>query len=69
MPVEAKAFPGYAHAVNDTITPSTSFSGLFLRDADFDNATLRQQALFSLRFGLTSWLAKAPYIEPRSASA
>ncbi len=55
---------GYAYALNDTITLSTSLSGLFLSETDFDNATLRQQELFSLQFGLTSWLAKGLYIEP-----
>jgi excisionase family DNA binding protein len=55
---------GYAYALNDTITLSTSLSGLFLSESDFDNVTLREQELFSLNFGLTSWLAKGLYIEP-----
>ena len=55
---------GYAYALNDTLTLSTSLSGVFLGETDFDNATLRQRELFSLRFGLTSWLAKGLYIEP-----
>ena len=33
-------------------------------ETDFDDATLRSQELFSLNFGLTSWLAKGLYIEP-----
>ncbi len=41
-----------------------SVSGLFLLKTEFDNATLRQQELFSLQFGLTSLLTKTLYIEP-----
>ncbi len=55
---------GYAYALNDTITLSTALDALFLSETDFDNVTLRQQELFSLQFGLTSWLAKGLYIEP-----
>ncbi len=55
---------GYAYALNDTITLSTVVDALFLSETDFDNATLRSQELFSLEFGLTSWLAKGLYIEP-----
>ncbi len=55
---------GYAFALNDTLTLSTSISGLFTFETEFDNATLSQQELFSLQFGLTSWLAKGLYIEP-----
>ncbi len=55
---------GYAYALNDTITLSTAVDALFLSETDFDNATLRSQELFSLQFGLTSWLAKGLYIEP-----
>ncbi len=55
---------GYAYALNDALTLSTSLSGLFIIETVFDNATLRQQELFSLQFGLTSWLAKGLYIEP-----
>ncbi len=61
---QVSATMGYAYALNDTITLSTSLTGLFLSETDFDNATLRQQELFSLQFGLTSWLAKGLYIEP-----
>jgi excisionase family DNA binding protein len=55
---------GYAYALNDTLTLSTAVSGLFSFETEFDNATLRAQELFSLQFGLTSWLAKGLYIEP-----
>jgi hypothetical protein len=55
---------GYALALNDTLTISTSVSGLFTRATSFDNAKLRQQDNFSLKFGMTSWLAKGLYIEP-----
>ena len=55
---------GYALALNDTLTISTSVSGLFTGATRFDNATLRQQDSYSMQFGLTSWLAKGLYIEP-----
>ncbi len=55
---------GYALALNDTLTISTSVSGLFTGATSFDNAELRQQDSFSLQFGLTSWLAEGLYIEP-----
>jgi len=55
---------GYAYALNDTITLSTSVSGLFLGETEFDTVTFRQQNLFSLQFGMTSWLAEGLYVEP-----
>ena len=55
---------GYALALNDTLTLSTSVSGLFTGATRFDNAELRQRDSFSMQFGLTSWLAKGLYIEP-----
>ena len=55
---------GYALALNDTLTLSTSLSGLFTGATRFDNAELSGQDRFSLSFGLTSWLAKGLYIEP-----
>lgn len=55
---------GYALALNDTLTLSTSVSGVFTGATRFDNAVLRQQDSYSLQFGLTSWLAKGLYIEP-----
>jgi len=55
---------GYALALNDTLTISTSVSGLFTSATSFDNVELRQQDNFSLQFGLTSWLAEGLYIEP-----
>ena len=55
---------GYALALNDTLTISTSVSGLFADATSFDNATLLQQEGYSLQFGLTSWLATGLYIEP-----
>ncbi len=45
-------------------TTPPAVSGLFTFETEFDNATLREQELFSLQFGLTSWLAKGLYIEP-----
>ena len=55
---------GYALALNDTLTLSTSVSGLFTFETEFANAKLRDRDSFSLQFGLTSWLAKGLYIEP-----
>jgi excisionase family DNA binding protein len=55
---------GYALALNDTLTISTSVSGVYTDTTDFDNATLRSQESYSLGFGLTSWLAKGLYVEP-----
>jgi len=58
---------GYALALNDTLTISTSVSGVFAGGTSFDNATLRQQDSYSLQLSLTSWLARGLYIEPSVA--
>lgn len=58
---------GYALALNDTLTLSTSVSGVFTRAANFTAASLRRSENYSLQFGLTSWLAKGLYIEPTVA--
>lgn len=55
---------GYALALNDTLTISTSVSGLFAGETTFTNATLLRQDIYSLQLGLTSWLARGLYIEP-----
>jgi excisionase family DNA binding protein len=55
---------GYALALNDTLTISTSVSGVFSGETSFDDATLLAQDSYSLSLGLTSWLAKGLYIEP-----
>jgi hypothetical protein len=55
---------GYALALNDTLALSMSVSGAFTAATQFDNAELRQQDSYALRFGLTSWLARGVYIEP-----
>lgn len=56
---------GYALALNDTLTLSTSLSGVFSGATRFPSgAELRQQDSFSMQFGFTSWLAKGLYIEP-----
>jgi excisionase family DNA binding protein len=55
---------GYALALNDTLTVSTSVSGVFSGTTTFANAILRSQDVYSLSFGMTSWLAKGFYIEP-----
>jgi excisionase family DNA binding protein len=55
---------GYALALNDTLTISTSVSALFSGETTFINATLLRQDVYSLQLGLTSWLARGLYIEP-----
>lgn len=55
---------GYALALNDTLTISTSVSGLFSSESTFTNATLLRQDIYSLQLGLTSWLGRGLYIEP-----
>ena len=55
---------GYALAVNDTLAISTAASGLFTRAATGDDAASQRIDVFSLRFALTSSLAKGLYIEP-----
>ena len=55
---------GYALALNDTLTLSTAFLGLFTGATRFDNARLRARQAFSLQLGLTSRLARGLYIEP-----
>ena len=55
---------GYALALNDTLTISTSVAGLFSGATTFSNATLLRQDIYSLQLGLTSWLARGLYIEP-----
>jgi hypothetical protein len=55
---------GYALALNDTLTISTSVSGVFADATSFDNATLLQQEGYSLQLGLTSYLAPGLYVEP-----
>jgi excisionase family DNA binding protein len=55
---------GYALALNDTLALSMALSGAFTSATRFPNAELRRQDGYSLRFGLTSWLARRVYIEP-----
>jgi len=55
---------GYALALNDTLTISTSVSGVFSGESTFTNATLLRQDIYSLQLGLTSWLGRGLYIEP-----
>ena len=58
------ATAGFAFALNDTLTLSSSLTGVFTGETAFSNATLRQRESFSLQFGLTSLLTKNLYIEP-----
>ena len=55
---------GYVLALNDSLTISTALSGVFVSETTFDAATLRQQELFSLQFGLTSFITEGLFIEP-----
>jgi hypothetical protein len=52
---------GYALGLNDTIAISTVATGAFVRQT---SETARRTDFFSLRFALTSYLAKGMYIEP-----
>ena len=52
---------GYALGLNDTIAISTVATGAFIRPT---SDTSRRVDFFSLRFALTSYLAKGMYIEP-----
>ena len=56
---------GFAYALNDTLTLSTSFSGIFTSEKKLnDIITLPSRERYRLRFGLTSYLAKGLYVEP-----
>ena len=55
---------GYVLALNDSLTISTALSGVFVSETTFDAATIRQQELFSLQFGLTSFITEGLFIEP-----
>lgn len=56
---------GYALAVNDTLAVNMAASGLFTGGGTaFDNTQFRQPATFSVRFGVTSWMARGLYVEP-----
>ena len=52
---------GYALGLNDTIAISTVATGAFIRRS---SDTARRADFFSLRFALTSYLARGMYIEP-----
>jgi excisionase family DNA binding protein len=55
---------GYALALNDSLSISTSVSGAFSGRTRFAIGNLRRQDAYSLSFGLTSWLTKGLYLEP-----
>ena len=55
---------GYGLALNDTIAISTAASGVFTRASVFENVPSGQSESFSVRFALTSALARGLYIEP-----
>ncbi|MEE9412934.1 MAG: helix-turn-helix domain-containing protein [Methylococcales bacterium] len=56
---------GFAYALNDTLTLSTSFSGVFTTEKELvDGIILPDNERYRLRFGLTSYLAKGLYVEP-----
>jgi len=58
---------GYALALNDSLSISTSVSGAFSGRTRFAIGDLRRQDAYSLTFGLTSWLTKGLYLEPTVA--
>jgi hypothetical protein len=55
---------GYGLGLNDTVAISMTVSGLFIGSTAFGNATAKQPAIFSSRFGLTTRLGEGLYIEP-----
>jgi excisionase family DNA binding protein len=55
---------GYGLGLNDTVAISMTVSGLFTGSTTFGNATSKQPAMFSSRFGLTTRLGEGLYIEP-----
>ena len=55
---------GYALALNDALTVSTSVAGIFTPRTEFSRAVLLSRERYSLQLGLTSLLAKGLYIEP-----
>jgi hypothetical protein len=55
---------GYGLALNDTVAISTAASGVFTRASVFEDRPSGQTETFSLRFALTSALARGLYIEP-----
>ena len=55
---------GFAFALNDTLTLSSSVSGVFTGESTFASGTLRRRESFSLQFGLTTLLDSGFYIEP-----
>jgi excisionase family DNA binding protein len=55
---------GYGLALNDTVAISTTFAGAFTGPTPPDYAAIRQSAIFSGRFGLTSRLTSRLFIEP-----
>ena len=55
---------GYGLAVNDSLAISTAASGLFTRAAFVEGVNSGRAETFSVRFALTSALARGLYIEP-----
>ena len=55
---------GYALALNDTLSLSTSVSGIFTSETTFTNAILQARKRFSLQLGLTALLKEGLSIEP-----
>lgn len=55
---------GYALALNDSLAISTAAAGVFADTLAVDGGTTRRVDAFSVRFALTSSLAKGLYIEP-----
>jgi hypothetical protein len=56
---------GIAYALNDTLTLSTSLSGVFFSRSHLQEGfTLPAREFYSLQFGLTSYLTKGLFVEP-----
>ena len=58
------ATPGFAFALNDTLTPRSLVSVVFTDETVFPNTTPRKRESFDPQSGLTSLLASGFYIEP-----
>lgn len=61
---QVNATAGIAYALNDTLTLSTSLSGVFQSQTELNGTRLPSREQYSLQFGVTSYLAKGLFIEP-----
>jgi hypothetical protein len=55
---------GYGLSLNDSLAISTAAAGSFTRNATVVGINVRRAEIFSIRFAVTSSVAKGLYIEP-----